>query len=303
MGSEAPTALRLAMQSDSANSFCELIHDRGIMDTFEDFGDLHGTDATSHESIDKAVRIILDKGLAPLVFGGDHAVSFPVIRALRNWRAEEHAQRGMDGRCPPISILHFDAHPDLYDEFEGNRLSHACPFARISELNDEDAGSGAAVGGSINILQLGIRCHTAHSREQARRFGVSVVEARDWPETRADLARVLAEKLPPRGGAAAAAAVCGGGGGGSAPRHDVYVSFDMDVLDPAFAPGVSHHEPGGISTRQALDVLQALHGGGRFRVIGADVVELNPARDRGGVTAMAAAKVVKELLGLISLTR
>ena len=87
----------------------------------------------------------------------------------------------------------------------------------------------------------------------------------------------------------------------------MYVSFDLDVLDPAFAPGVSHHEPGGISTREALGVLQALAAGGGggsssggdgWQIVGADLVELNPPRDVDGVTAMVGAKILKEIMGV-----
>jgi len=149
-------------------------------------------------------------------------------------------------------ILQLDAHPDLYDELDGNRYSHACPFARIME--DELA---------TRLVQVGIRTMTPHQREQAKRFGVEVVEMRNWHS-------------------------------GMAFRFEdpVYISLDMDCLDPAFAPGVSHHEPGGFSTRDVLEIIQGLRG----NIVGADIVEFNPERDPGGVTAMVAAKFLKELL-------
>jgi len=112
------------------------------------------------------------------------------------------------------------------------------------------------------MVQAGIRTMSGHQREQARRFGVESLEMKDlgrWP------------KLEFSG--------------------PVYVSFDIDVFDPAFAPGVSHWEPGGMSVREAVDALQSLQG----RIIGADVVEYNPARDASGRTAMVCAKVVKEI--------
>ena len=145
----------------------------------------------------------------PIALGGDHAITFPILRAF----AKRH---------PRLSILHFDAHPDLYDEFEGNRFSHACPFARIMEE-----------GLAGRLVQVGIRTANAHQREQVARFGVEMIEMRDFRD-------------------------------GLAPEFDapVYVSFDLDGLDPAFAPGVSHREPGGLSTRQALDVIAADPGAG-----------------------------------------
>ena len=114
------------------------------------------------------------------------------------------------------------------------------------------------------LVQVGIRTATAHQREQVARFGVEMIEMRDF---RASFV----------------------------PEFDtpVYISFDIDALDPAFAPGVSHREPGGLSTRQALDLIGRL----RAPVLGADVVEFNPRMDSSGMTAMVCAKLVKEIAG------
>ena len=150
--------------------------------------------------------------------------------------------------------------PDLYDEFEGNRLSHACPFARIMEA-----------GLAKRLVQMGIRTVNRHQREQAQRFGVEVVEMRGLPAY---------EKLKAAG--------------------PVYITFDMDVLDPAFAPGVSHREPGGMSVREAIAHLHAIGG----EIVGADLVEFNPVQDVTGVTATVAAKILKEILGkMIGVTK
>jgi arginase family enzyme len=156
-------------------------------------------------------------------------------------------------RHPGLTIFHFDAHPDLYEEFEGNRLSHACPFARIMEA-----------GLAKRLVQIGIRTLNGHQREQAEKFGVEVVEMRGLPAY---------GKLKATG--------------------PVYITFDMDVLDPGFAPGVSHREPGGISVREAIAHLHAIEG----EIVGADLVEYNPVRDIGGMTAIVAAKILKEILG------
>jgi arginase family enzyme len=112
------------------------------------------------------------------------------------------------------------------------------------------------------MVQAGIRAMTPHQREQAERFGVEVITAQRWDQ---------------------AAAIDFSG--------PVYLSLDMDVLDPAFAPGVSHHEPGGLSTRDVLDLIHALHA----KLVGADIVEYNPKRDPVGITAMAAVKLLKEI--------
>ena len=119
-------------------------------------------------------------------------------------------------------------------------------------------------GPAKRLVQLGIRAMNGHQREQAKRFGVEVVEMRGLPAY---------AKLKAAG--------------------PIYVSFDMDVLDPAFAPGVSHREPGGMSVREAIAHLHAIEG----EIVGADVVEYNPVRDLGDMTAAVAAKIVKEILG------
>jgi len=141
----------------------------------------------------------------------------------------------------------------LYDEFEGSRVSHACPFARIMEERL-----------AKRLVQIGIRTMVGHQREQAARFGVEVVGMAGLPAY---------ERLKIGG--------------------PVYISFDLDVLDPAFAPGVSHREPGGMTVREAIAHLHAIEG----TVVGADLVEFNPVQDVSGVTATVAAKIVKEILG------
>lgn len=237
---EAPPRIRAALGSDASNAWTE----SGVElspGTFFDAGDVGpepGTDMLSR--VENEIAGLLERGLAPIALGGDHAVTFPVLRAFAK-------------KFPKLSILHFDAHPDIYDVFEGNRLSHACPFARIMEE-----------GLAARLVQVGIRTATAHQREQIARFRVESIEMKDFE-------RALALEFD----------------------GPVYVTFDVDGLDPAFAPGVSHPEPGGFSTRQALDVIARV----RAPIVGADVVEYNPGRDPAGSTAVVCAKLVKELAG------
>jgi len=188
--------------------------------------------------IEDSVRTLLTDNLTPICLGGDHSITYPIIRAVSK-------------RYPELSILHFDAHPDLYEELLGNRYSHASPFARIMEERL-----------AKRLVQVGIRTINGHQREQARRFGVEIIEMRHW---RDDL--TLNFDSP------------------------VYISFDMDALDPAFAPGVSHREPGGLSTRQAIGLIQRLQA----RVIGADIVEFNPRMDPAQITAPVCGKLLKEI--------
>ena len=156
-------------------------------------------------------------------------------------------------RFPDLNLLHLDAHPDLYDNFGGTPYSHASPFARIMEAFPH-----------VRLVQAGIRTATAHQREQAERFGVEMIEMRHWPPQ---------DPLIFEG--------------------PLYISIDLDAFDPAYAPGVSHHEPGGMTPREVLTLLQAIEA----PVVGADIVELNPSRDHTGITAALAAKLVKEVAG------
>jgi arginase len=210
---------------------------------YEDAGDLFLNEKDAFPDIEAGVSKLIENGKRPVSLGGDHSITYPIIKAF--------ARKYSD-----LTIFHFDAHPDLYDEFEGNRLSHACPFARIMED-----------GLAKRLVQVGIRTMGGHQREQAERFGVEVVEMRSLP---AD------EKLKAAG--------------------PVYISFDIDVLDPAFAPGVSHREPGGMSVREALAHLHAIEPA-KAKIVGADIVEYNPVQDFAGVTATVTAKIVKEILG------
>lgn len=238
----APPLIRAALWNDSGNAATELGGEIGIDLTLEDAGDLPLTEAPGDDdAIMAAVAQAVADGAVPVVLGGDHAITYPVVAAL----AAAHG---------PVNILHFDAHPDLYDELLGNPRSHASPFARIMEQ-----------GHCSRLVQVGIRTLNHHCRAQAARFGVEIVPMRDFSPTMVPI-----------------------------PRGPLYISVDLDGLDPAFAPGVSHHEPGGLSTRQLLDVLARIPG----PIIGGDVVEMNPDRDVNGVTAMVAAKIVKELAAL-----
>jgi len=234
-----PAAIRAALHGGSSNLFAENGVDVGA--ALVDAGDvaMDGTPAEV-DAITAGVAAQLALGHQVIALGGDHAVTYPVLRAVA-------------AAQPGLSILHFDAHPDLYDSYDGDRYSHACPFARIMED-----------GLARQLVQVGIRADTAELRAQAQRFGVVSVGMDRLAE------------LP-----------------GLLPTGPVYVSIDLDGLDPAYAPGVSHHEPGGLSTRQVIDAIHALSG----PVIGGDIVELNPVRDVNGVTAMVAAKFVRELAG------
>jgi arginase len=237
----APRAIREALRSPSSNSWSEALVDVGVGAALADAGDVDVANTTDvRAAIEAGIGSLVRDGVGrPIALGGDHSVTYPVLRALRPTRPA------------PLTVLHFDAHPDLYAEFEGSRFSHACPFARVLEDRLAD-----------RLVQVGIRTMNAHQREQADRYGVEVIDMRSWAA-------------------------------GARPevRGPVYVSVDVDVFDPAFTPGVSHREPGGLSVREVLTVIQSIAG----PIVGADIVEFNPSEDPIRLTAPVCAKLVKEL--------
>jgi agmatinase len=240
-----PPLIREALRSPAGNRYTE----RGAeLSQLADAGDLvmSGDSATARAEIEAGISGVLASQFIPVTLGGDHSITYPILRAI----AKQHRA---------ITILHIDAHADIYDDFEGERFSHACPFARIME---EQLCS--------RLVQVGIRTLTPHQREQIARFGVDTIEMQHFA-----------------------------GGARPAIAGAVYLSIDIDGIDPAFAPGVSHREPGGLLVRDVLSMIHALEG----PIVGADVVEFNPAQDLGGVTASVAAKITREIAGSILLQR
>jgi len=235
----APPLIREQLWSPATNSWSEAGIDLAAPGVLADAGDLELPESGEARAvIERGVATVYEAGGSVIALGGDHSVTWPVLRAV-------------GPRFPGLTLLHIDAHPDLNDVFEGDRFSHACPFARIL---DE-----ALV---TRLVQVGIRTLSAHQRAQADRFGVEVMDMRAWAEgARPDVA------------------------------GPIYLSLDLDGIDPAFAPGVSHQEPGGLTVREVLALIQRLPG----RIVGADVVEYNPLCDLGGATARVAAKLVKEI--------
>lgn len=242
----APAAIREALWSERGNLAAQSGLEIGADINLVDIGDVALSDADNAAddalmiaAVDRAVAV----GAVPLSLGGDHAVTYPLVAAIS-------ASHG------PVSILHFDAHPDLYGDFEGNPRSHASPFARIMEA-----------GHANRLVQVGIRTLTRHCHEQAERFGVEIIPMTGFTP---DMVPVLDGPL--------------------------YISIDLDGIDPSEAPGVAHPEPGGLTVREVLAVLAKQ----KARIAGADIVELNPARDQNGLTAILAAKLVREVAALIT---
>lgn len=257
----APPKIRKALWCRSTNSTTEegkVLDDARVL---TDAGDVPVQELRNCGVNDEALMLAItdyiklvmgEQPLRPLVLGGDHTITYPVVRAI---------SESLGG---PVDILHLDGHSDLYDAFDGKPFSHASSFARIMED-----------GHAHRLVQVGLRSVTQHQREQAKRFGVEQYEMRNYKRDRPVL-----ESLE----------------FGEAVKG-VYVSIDVDCLDPAFAPGVSHYEPGGFSFRDVMNIVHNLQGD----IVGGDVVEYNPERDtRDDMTAMVAAKLVRELCAKIS---
>lgn len=243
---DAPPLIRQALWSPASNVWNERGDDLSADGVLEDGGDLTLPEdaAAARDAIAERVREVLRNGHKPLVLGGDHSITYPVLRAFA-------------GRSEAPAVLHLDAHADLYDDFQGDRYSHACPFARVMEERL-----------ATRLIQVGIRTLNAHQRSQASKLGVEILGADRWREALPLLGR---------------------------QRGTLYVSLDLDVLEPMLAPGLSHPEPGGLLVRDVLEILAAI----RIPLIGADVVEYNPHNDVRDLTARVAAKFVKELVGVM----
>lgn len=161
-----------------------------------------------------------------------------------------------DASGEDFGLIYFDAHPDLYEEYMANKYSHACVVRRLVEeeiVNPRD------------IIQIGIRAPTQDQINFAREKGIRIITAKDVYNN--PVVNVRMKKA--------------------------YLSFDMDVLDPAYAPGVGNPEPGGLSTRELVEIIHRFE----CEIVGFDIVELCPEYDYKGISSFAAAKIIREVLG------
>ncbi len=239
----APAVIRSVLFSEASSPYSLSGADARQAIAAYDFADLPEDPEACRTAIEERVAAALAAKQRPLSLGGDHSVTFPILRAMR----DAHG---------PVNVLHVDAHPDLYDELNGDRYSHACPFARAVEEG--------CIG---HLVQVGIRSATPEQRAFAEKHDIVMLGADQTDAI--DYHRLVAP---------------------------LYISIDLDGLDPAFAPGVSHPEPGGLSTREVLAILKKLGAA----PVGADVVELNPEKDVGLATAHVAARLVKELAAMMA---
>jgi agmatinase len=228
-----------------------------------DYGDVAivpGYLERSYDAIEQAVAPIVAAGVVPLLIGGDHACTLPHLRATKS--------------LGPVAVIDFDSHTDAWDSYFGEKYNHGTWMRRAIEE------------GLVDV---------AHSIEVGLRG--SVYESEDWTGLRSELGLeyLTTEDVLRVGPAETAARIVERVG-----DRRAFVSFDIDVIDPAFAPGTGTPEPGGLSAHDGLAIVRALRG---VHLVGADVVEVIPAYDPAGQTAFLAANLAYELLSLVALER
>jgi agmatinase len=211
-------------------------------------------------TIDSSITDIRKDGSTVLTIGGDHTIALPILRSL----ARDHG---------PIAVLHFDAHLDTWDTYFGAPYTHGTPFRRASEegLIDMERSQHVGIRGPL---------YSKQDLEDDAVLGFQVIRSDDYEF---DGVASIVERMRAR--------LDGG---------PVYVSVDIDVLDPAHAPGTGTPEAGGLTSRELLNTLRGLVG---LNVVGADIVEVSPAYDHAELTGIAAAHVGYELLSVLAANR
>ena len=221
-----------------------------------DLGDVSINPADIEDSMNRITsfyKTVIEKGIKPLTAGGDHLTSLPVLRAI--------ADKG------PLGMIHFDSHTDLFHSyFDGTMFTHGTPFRRAVEENLLDPK---------RVIQIGIR-GTQYDREDldfAESVGIRVVKIEEFFDRGIEDVMVEAREI--------------------VGEKDTYISYDIDFIDPAFAPGTGTPEVGGPNSYEALKVVRELAG---VKIVGADMVEVSPPFDPSSNTAFLGVSVMFELL-------
>jgi guanidinobutyrase len=203
--------------------------------------------------IEQGIDTVLNAGAIPMTMGGDHSITLPILRAI----AKKHG---------PVALVHVDAHADVNEHMFGERETHGTVFRRAYE-------EGLLI--PHKVWQVGLRGtgYTARDFDEPREWGFNLVTAPEiWHQSLSGLGAQINETLE---------------------GHKTYVTYDIDSLDPAFAPGTGTPEIGGLTTPQAMELIRALKG---IDIVGCDLVEVSPPYDTSGNTALVAANLLYELL-------
>jgi guanidinopropionase len=252
-------------QMRDASAMIRAVHHALMIEPFKlaNVADLGDAPVNPADLMDAMARVeaffekVAGLGIRPLSAGGDHLSSLPVLRTL--------------GRNKPVGLIQFDAHSDLWDSyFHGSRYTHGTPFSRAIEEGVLDP---------TRTVQIGLRggVYDWKDREFGAHHGVTMIDIEEVIATGFDETIERARDI--------------------VGHAETYISFDIDCLDPAFAPGTGTPEVGGFSTREAQKMLRGLRG---LNIIGADVVEVSPPFDPSGYTALAGVTMMFELLCIMS---
>jgi guanidinopropionase len=227
-----------------------------------DLGDVGPNPASVEDSLERMTRFydrVVAAEIVPLSAGGDHLCSLPILRSLARER--------------PLGMIHFDSHTDLYESyFGGMKYTHGTPFRRAVEEGLLDPG---------RVVQIGIRgtAYDNEDRDFAKSVGIRVIPIEDFHARGVEDVMSEAKEI--------------------VGTRDTYVSYDIDFVDPAFAPGTGTPEVGGPNSFKALQVARMLDG---VHIVGADLVEVSPPFDQSGATAFLGASIMFEMLCNIGLS-
>lgn len=221
-----------------------------------DIGDVPTNPYDLKKSVDIITEFfdgILTTGCRPLAIGGDHTLTYPILRSM----AKRHG---------PVALIHVDAHADINDEMFGEKIAHGTPFRRAVE-------DGLLIPDKVTQIGLRGSGYAATDFDWARERGFRIVPAEDcWFKSLKPVIEAARERI------------------GDAPT---YLSFDIDSLDPAFAPGTGTLEIGGLTSAQGLEIIRGCDG---LDLVGCDLVEVSPPYDPSGTTALTAANLLYEML-------
>lgn len=263
---KAPTEIRQATSSELYNPYTEA--GINIEDKWQIF-DSKNVEISTNDAMNTRKEVLatlsriynVKKNPRLLLLGGDHLITYFCFYSL--------SKIGLF-RDNKVGIIYLDAHPDLYYQYKGNMYSHACVLRRIIDQTKIKPS---------NIIQVGVRASTKEQRKFAKNAGITTITTNEFQEKGTAATAYLIEKRFLR------------------TVDQIYLSIDLDILDPAFAPGLGNPEPGGLTTRNIIDFIQELSN---LPIFAFDIVELCPDYDQSNITAFTAAKIIKETLGVMN---